>query len=771
MHSITEVFRASASSVYDTFNLKMGVSSFRVPVYQRQYTWTERNITRLFEDINDGLVALGSEEDYLTFLGTIVLVDENDKKEQYFDGYSLSVVDGQQRLTTLALICCALFVELDKEAHLDLPDHPFASAIKEETRALCDSLFGCAVGHPSSHRPLERHDYFPRIVREEIDIRSAAAQEAKYASPIANHLFQFSDHVRSNRLSDFRAESSQTDGSDFRTRMNTIVKLVNLVGDEDGGGESSAAFPATLELLEKKKYRSVLFPKLQQRTSQIYDVLEHVQTSDNGELRTLVRLVCFGNYLMQRVAITHVIAGDERYAFDIFEALNSTGEPLTAIETFKPNVIRFENLHPPKYERSPARQSLDIVESHVRRFDKYEDQQSESRELVVLLALYMSGKRLGLQLNSQRRYLRTTYERLAGIAARRRFVRALADVAGYRSRFWEADEISYQLRTGEEKEVALFCLEFLRGLRNSLTIPILCRYWIKSERDNDTTGFVSAVKAVTAFLVLRRAATGGTRAIDSDYRRLMSHGGATEADGLRPLMMGEREEAEVLDLGELKKYLRGYLRQPKVGISNRDEWVRRVSHQPLYKSGPALLCRFMLLVAAHNSVQDPGNRFLLKRGRPNPDRDYINLRSWKREDFSTVEHVAPQGRREGWDGGLYSDHNLVDYLGNLSLLPEKMNVSIGNKPWSKKALFYRAAAAETNNEVRECIENARDQGLDFGSKIVTMLETGGCLPILSSVSAADDWDATVVQMRTKNIAELVWDEMSIWLGWKEELTH
>ena len=494
MHSITEVFRASASSVYDTFNLQMGVSSFRVPVYQRQYTWTERNISRLFEDINDGLVALGSEEDYLTFLGTIVLVDENDKKEQYFDGYSLSVVDGQQRLTTLALICCALFVELDKQVHLDLPDHPFASAIKEETRALCDSLFGCAVGHPSSHRPLGRHDYFPRIVREEVDVRSAAAQEAKYASPIANHLFRFSDHVRSNRMTYFGAESSQTDGRDFRTRMNIIVKLVNLVGD-DGDDESSASFPATLELLEKKKYRSVLFPKLQQRENRIREVLQHLRTDDNEELRTLVRLVSFGNYLMQRVAITHVIAGDERYAFDIFEALNSTGEPLTAIETFKPNVIRFENRHPHKYDLSPSRESLDIVESHVRRFDNYEDQQSESRELVVLLALYMSGKRLGLQLNSQRRYLRTTYERLAGIAARRRFVRALADVAGYRSRFWEADEISYQLRTGEEKEVALFCLEFLRGLRNSLTIPILCRYWIKSERDNDTTGFVSAVKA------------------------------------------------------------------------------------------------------------------------------------------------------------------------------------------------------------------------------------------------------------------------------------
>ena len=45
-----------------------------------------------------------------TFLGTIILVVE--KSEPSFDGNSLSVVDGQQRLTTLILLCCVLIEEL-----------------------------------------------------------------------------------------------------------------------------------------------------------------------------------------------------------------------------------------------------------------------------------------------------------------------------------------------------------------------------------------------------------------------------------------------------------------------------------------------------------------------------------------------------------------------------------------------------------------------------------------------------------------------------------
>ena len=768
MHSIRDVFRASASSVYDTFNLQMGVASFRVPVYQRQYTWHEANINRLFEDINEGLMALGSDQDYLTFLGTIVLVDEGDKKEQYFDGQSLSIVDGQQRLSTLALMCCALFAELTKASILSSHSSPLSVALQEEVRALCDSLFSCAVGHPSSHRPLERYDYFPRLVREEVDIRSASPQEASYVSPIANRLFRFADFARSDHLHSLPVDASSSDSAQFGSRVATIVKGVTDVGKESVDTESVPDYPPTIELFENEKYRSVLFPRLQQRTDRIKEVMQNVRGDGHGDLRTLVKLVAFGNYLMQRVAITHVIAGDERYAFDIFEALNSTGEPLTAIETFKPNVIRFENRQSTSYEVSPSKESLDVVEGHVRRLDKYEDQQSESRELVVLFALYVTGERLGLQLNSQRRYLRTTYEKL-GDAAKRRFVGALAEVVEYRSKFWDIEELANQYRDAENKEVGLFCLRFIRDLRNSLTIPILCRYWVESERRGDATVFFGAVKAVTAFVVLRRAATGGTRAIDSDYRRIMLHGGMTKRDGADPLKGGtEREEAELPDLDVLRRCLRGYLRQSKVGISGKGEWLRRVSQQPLYRSGPAALCRFMLIVAAHHAIPDGDHAFLLTRGRASQERDYINLHSWQRDDFSTLEHVAPQRRNDGWDDSLYQDDNLVDYLGNLTLLPEKMNASIGNKPWSKKRLFYRAAAAESVDGVRDSVEIARKEGLDFGSKIVTMLESGQCLPILSSVSAATQWDADVVRRRTENIAALVWDLMASWLAWNGE---
>ena len=71
-----------------------------VPDYQREYVWTEKQITQLLEDINEQMDSSSSEY----FIGTI-LVSPRDGEKGHFD-----VIDGQQRLTTTFLILCALRV-------------------------------------------------------------------------------------------------------------------------------------------------------------------------------------------------------------------------------------------------------------------------------------------------------------------------------------------------------------------------------------------------------------------------------------------------------------------------------------------------------------------------------------------------------------------------------------------------------------------------------------------------------------------------------------
>jgi len=66
-----------------------------VPDYQREFVWTEKEVSKLLEDISN---EVGNSQ---YFVGT-VLVSPNEQKN-HFD-----VIDGQQRLTTFFLILCAL---------------------------------------------------------------------------------------------------------------------------------------------------------------------------------------------------------------------------------------------------------------------------------------------------------------------------------------------------------------------------------------------------------------------------------------------------------------------------------------------------------------------------------------------------------------------------------------------------------------------------------------------------------------------------------------
>jgi hypothetical protein len=80
-----------------------------VPDYQRAYAWEEPQWKDLWADIHDGLL---SETDH--FIGTVVLQQSGDRTADCL-GRGIDVfyvVDGQQRLVTLALLAAALFESL-----------------------------------------------------------------------------------------------------------------------------------------------------------------------------------------------------------------------------------------------------------------------------------------------------------------------------------------------------------------------------------------------------------------------------------------------------------------------------------------------------------------------------------------------------------------------------------------------------------------------------------------------------------------------------------
>jgi Protein of unknown function DUF262 len=116
------------------------------------------------------------------------------------------------------------------------------------------------------------------------------------------------------------------------------------------------------------------------------------------EFCQLFRLLVLSRYMNNRMAFTMVTTKSEDDAFDMFEALNTTGEPLTAFETLKPRIIEEETLT--NYEQSASRQHVRAIEEYLDKFKKAEEKQTATSELLVPFALAETGLKLQKRLIS-----------------------------------------------------------------------------------------------------------------------------------------------------------------------------------------------------------------------------------------------------------------------------------------------------------------------------------------------------------------------------------
>ena len=87
---------------------------FVIPIYQRTYSWTEKECRQLWDDI----VRCGSSDNIaLHFIGSVVYVESG--LSQVTHQAPLLVIDGQQRLTTVSLLLAALAKAVADEEPFD----------------------------------------------------------------------------------------------------------------------------------------------------------------------------------------------------------------------------------------------------------------------------------------------------------------------------------------------------------------------------------------------------------------------------------------------------------------------------------------------------------------------------------------------------------------------------------------------------------------------------------------------------------------------------
>lgn len=87
----------------------LGMRLFRIPPYQRAYSWTKEQIEDLLNDISKLYGVDPNSKNSNHFMATIVCMNTNEQKELGSNVLPiLNVVDGQQRLTTLIILLKAI---------------------------------------------------------------------------------------------------------------------------------------------------------------------------------------------------------------------------------------------------------------------------------------------------------------------------------------------------------------------------------------------------------------------------------------------------------------------------------------------------------------------------------------------------------------------------------------------------------------------------------------------------------------------------------------
>ena len=759
MQGVKDPFRAHAHNFKKIMSSDIGSAGFRVPEYQRTYDWSEENIKRLLEDCLNGFYYLSqSRDESYTFLGTIILVAET--PEPSFEGTSFSVIDGQQRLTTLVLLCCVLIEELfsrQEDAH-HLQEST-VSWIKKEIKSICENLFNCVSGYLRDGDQLRG---FPRIIRPPADNRGFSPPEAKYRSVIAKSLKDFADSYHQGNPA---FPSSRIEDGNHALRLSQnyqyIKKQVELgvyEGDNTPGSEDQNELEHNQ--IDYKDFRERglcnLFEKLDSFSdpAERVDAIEDLASTPNSS--GLVRIMLFSHYLLKSVILTRVETDDEDSAFDIFDSLNTTGEPLTAIETFKPRVVDFENKNT-GYSGSETEQHFKRLEENLN-YIEIAKRQTTTKELLVTFALYLQGYKLAQNLAAQRAYLRTNFDEAQNSDLTRQMVQSLADIAEFQHTFWNRDSIQTlgSIGSNETSDWIKLCCMFILEMKTSLAIPIIARYWVEYKQNQNWAAFADVVKALTAFLILRRSITGNTRGIDSDFRKMMGK-----------LCIGLDYSNSLLSLEDLKDMLREYLANRPIEVKNKETWVSQVCEMPL-ASYSQPLCRFLLFAASHNARADQENQGLLKREGiiPRDRLTFLNFNKWQDDKYATVEHIAPESNSGGgWDGNIYSNSRTRHTIGNIILLPQKENASVGNASWAKKKIFYRVLVAETDKERNDLFEQAKKEGLVVKKQTKDLLEEQERLDMIEPIAHVDEWTECIIQKRTKNMLELAWDMIAPWLSY------
>lgn len=561
------------------------------------------------------------------------------------------------------------------------------------------------------------------------------------------------------------------------------------------------------------------YAKLEQQ-HEIYEI-EHEDIIHYSNCCTEnIKLILFANFFLHRLSFIKMYTEDFEYAERIFRTLNVSGDQLTPLETFYPivnsksdTVEQFSKIKGINDHMPSLMISLEEVNSCF--VLEEEDQISRTSDFLTHFILAESGEGKVKKKTDQDKYLEYRYNielkdsksRVGFVTQMLSTVRVYAAIeklmydnislndefnlclngsySNYEDGKPAGPPINLQInRKRNHKQVmneAIFCFEYLRTSPHRIPIALISRFYNEflSAYDLDNEKLIEAhyntclvVRSTTAYWVLWRIWRDGTDNIDNFHRKIMSNRNfARKFDGhVNHKILADEYLRSLLEADKFT--LKSSIDSDGNRQQSKRKWIIKSRVTELYGGRNKELAKFIILLDAYKDKSFPFS---------------FSKDLWEYEAYRSIEHILPQTPENQVD----DDYNqLINCIGNLTLLPEEVNSSIGNIDIEKRIEIYKILVSEEFKDIDDetCKELLRNNLLKTDlneleaavKKLMSIrrkikeykLETDiefipSLIDIIDDYKKHGDFGKEQIYLRGERILSNVWPILLKWIGIKE----
>jgi hypothetical protein len=451
----------------------------------------------------------------------------------------------------------------------------------------------------------------------------------------------------------------------------------------------------------------------------------------------------------------------------LFQTLNTTGTPLTSIETFKPLVVDYSrNQKQVNFAQTKIGIAFEKIESLFRGITDSNQKLKLTSSLLTPFALAFNGQKLPNQFSSQKRLLSLFSGEIQNQNRQLEMVEFLGDFSDFFSFFWlngfkEKNLISFEFNEGQKNTLKLH-LDFLKQCNHQMSLaPLGLEYHLlrkdsisPKERGEKLVLFLDRI--VAFYSIWRTSYTN--RGLDDVYRSFFMNRKDQKGQTWIGQNLNDFHKNFVLHLKEKLK---------QKNIDSFENWFERSNESFNYSI--RVICRYAMFRVFHNSIPDPVNKGLILPGR-NGVYDFFKWDNWISEAFKEIEHVAPlNGKDSEWDQDFYSPPQAppVQLLGNLVLLPKEINISASNRGWKQKILYYKFLGQTDPTKFEELKSHAIAEGLDLKEDILEILSKTPFSGFMQPIVQVEDWSTKKVHERQKRLVKMFWNSIAPILGFEK----